>query len=463
MEQAQRIAAQVVRQTRPARSYSERLDRFILHPVLGPVILVVVLLTMFQSVFAWAEPVMAFIDGFFGSLAGLVESAMPAGPLRSLLTDGVIGGVGSVIVFLPQIVILFVFISILEDSGYLPRAAFLADRLFSWCGLSGKSLIPLLTSFACGVPGIMATRTIDDRRVRLTTILVAPLMSCSARLPVYSIMIAAFIPYRTVLGIFNLQGLALAAMYFLGVFVAVIVSLVMSRFVHRRARGSFLMEMPAYRMPTLAVVGMRVWTRARMFLVRAGTIILAITIIIWALSYYPRGDTQPPAETAALQESVSSPSAEAENLSAASRQLRNSYLGRAGRFLEPVFRPLGWDWKITVGALASFPAREVIIATLGTIYNLDDTGSENRQSLVTRLREARWDHGPKLGQPVFGPAVALSIMVFFALCAQCAATLVTIRQETGRWIYPVATFAYMTTLAYVGALVVYQVFSRLGW
>ncbi|RME22241.1 MAG: ferrous iron transporter B [Candidatus Zixiibacteriota bacterium] len=367
--------------------------------------------------------------------------------------------------FLPQIVILFFFISVLEDSGYLPRAAFLVDRMFSWCGLSGRSLIPLLTSFACAVPGIMSTRTIENRRVRFMTILVAPLMSCSARLPVYTILIAAFIPHTSILGLFNLQGLVLAAMYLIGILVAVVIAFLLKKTTKRPTIGSFLMELPPYRVPTAQVVGIRVWTRARMFLVRAGTIILAITIIIWALSYYPQAESAATADdtTVTLQGTGNVPSAAQQEELQAGAQLRNSYLGQAGRALEPVFKPLGWDWKITMAALASFPAREVIISTLGTIYNLGRNQDETSVSLIEKMREARWDHGPKLGQPVFSPAVALSIMVFFALCAQCAATLVTIRQETGNWKYSVFTFVYMTTLAYLGGALTYQVLSRLGW
>jgi ferrous iron transport protein B len=517
-------------------SRSEKIDRLLLHPILGPLILVSIMTLIFQSIFSWAEPLMDGIDSVFGALAAQVQGSLPEGPLRSLLADGVIGGVGSVLVFLPQIIILFIYIAILEDSGYMPRAAFLVDRLFGWCGLSGKSFIPMLSSFACAIPGIMATRTIEDRKLRTITILVSPLMSCSARLPVYTIMIAAFIPHVTYWGIFNSQGLVLTCLYLLGVMVAVIVSFILSRTVFRTERGTFMMEMPSYKMPTLKSIYIRVYGRARSFVIRAGTVIFAITIIIWALSYYPRSEeiqSRYESEVAALQseysatlntyrgqiEAASSPdggattgeikrlaaqlgdfkeperliesgrslaakSGVADSLvdllinrrrteieydvlsarlanEAAGANLRNSYFGRAGRAIEPVFHPLGWDWRITMAALSSFPAREVIIATLGTIFNLGEA-EEQQASLVTKMRGAVWEHGPRIGEPLFTPAVALSIMVFFALCCQCGATLVTIRQETAHWIYAAGTFVYMTALAYVSALVTYQLFSHLG-
>lgn len=451
---------------------SDKLDKYLLHPVLGPIILFSVMILMFQSIFSWAEPMMSIVDNLFSSLAGLVESVMTSGPLQSLLTDGIIGGVGSVVIFLPQIVILFLFISILEDTGYLSRAAFMVDKMFHWCGLSGKSFIPLLSSYACAIPGIMATRTIEDRKLRLITIMVAPLMTCSARLPVYAIMIAAFIPYHIVLGIFNLQGLVLTALYLLGLIVAIFVSYILKK-VMKSEQSSFMMEMPSYKLPTLRSVTVRVVNRSKSFLKRAGTIIAAITIIIWALSYYPRSEEisaqfaeQYSALASEYQNGLSPEEYQSrfEELSneKAGANLSNSYFGRVGRAIEPVFLPLGWDWKITLAALASFPAREVVIATLGTTYNLGSGVDEQSSSLVSKMRDAKWDHGSKLGLSVFSPAVALSIMVFFALCCQCGATLVTIKQETGKLRYPVFVFVYMTALAYLGALLTYQFFSGVG-
>jgi ferrous iron transport protein B len=472
-KRASEICAKVITKVGEERpSLSDKLDMYLLHPVLGPSILFGVMILMFQSIFSWAEPLMNGIDSLFASLAGLVQANMTPGPFQSLITDGIIGGVGSVIIFLPQIVILFMFISILEDTGYLSRAAFMVDKMFHWCGLSGKSFIPLLSSYACAIPGIMATRTIEDRKLRLITIMVAPLMTCSARLPVYAIMIAAFIPYQAVLGIFNLQGLVLTALYFLGLIVAVIISFILKK-VMKSEQSSFMMEMPSYKLPTMRSVVVRVVNRSKLFLKRAGTIIAAITVIIWALSYYPHSDEitaqfaeQYSALESAYQNDLSSEQykAQVEIISnqEAGAHLANSYFGRMGRTIEPLFEPLGWDWKITLAALASFPAREVVIATLGTIYNLGEGVDEESSSLVTKMREARRDHGEKQGLSVFSPAVALSIMVFFALCCQCGATLVTIKQETGKLRYSVFVFAYMTTLAYIGALITYQVFNGIG-
>ncbi len=519
------------------KTLSEKVDRYLLHPILGPIILVTVMVLVFQSIFTWAAPFMDIVDGVFSSLAGRIEAGMVQGPLRSLITDGIIGGVGSVLVFIPQIAILFIFIAILEDSGYMPRAAFIVDRMFRWCGLSGKSFIPMLSSFACAIPGILATRTIEDRKLRLITIMVAPLMTCSARLPVYAIMIAAFIPYQSYFGIFNLQGLVLTLLYLLGITAAVVVSFILKKTVFKTERGTFMMEMPSYKLPTFRSIGIRVYNRVKSFLLRAGTVILAIAVIIWALSYYPRSDSvssefaQREAEivtdyeqskatveggldtglsgqTGLMLETALSIGGQLEHATSVSQleeiraelltthpgygeiiathvelnrlrlthemniialsneragaQIRESFLAMAGRRIEPLFRPLGWDWKITVSVLAAFPAREVIIATLGTIYNLGSDIDGQSSSLIDKMRNEKWEEGPQKGQLVFSPAVAISIMVFFALCCQCGATLVTIKQETTRWLYPVITFAYMTTLAYVSALVVYQLMKGVG-
>ncbi len=445
------------------KTRSEKLDRYLLHPVLGPIVLVFTMMLVFQSIFSWAEPFMDLIDGVFGKLARVVESAMPAGPLQSLLADGVIGGVGSVLVFIPQIVILFLFIAFLEDSGYMARAAFLVDRMFRWCGLSGKSFIPMLSSFACAVPGILATRTIEDRKLRFITIMVAPLMTCSARLPVYAVMIAAFIPYKTWLGIFNLQGMVLTMLYLLGIVVAVAVSFVLQRLVFKAERGTFLMEMPSYKLPTLRSIAIRVVNRVKAFVVRAGTVIMAITIIIWALSYFPRDKQIAQVYDQRIEAAQSQEEALALSNEMAGAQLRTSYFARIGHAVEPVFRPLGWDWRVTMATLAAFPAREVIIATIGTIFNLGSEVDEESGSLIERMRQAKWESGTLAGQPLFTPAVALSIMIFFALCCQCGATLVTIKKETQSWRYPAIVFFYMTGLAYVSALAVYQIFSRVWY
>ena len=464
---------------------SERIDRYLLHPLLGPIFLLTVMMLMFQSVFTWAGPVMNLIDSTFVLLGAQVEGMMVEGPLCSMIVDGVIGGVGSVLIFLPQIIILFLFIAVFEDSGYMARAAFIVDRLFGWCGLSGKAFVPLLSSFACAVPGIMATRTIENSRLRLITIMIAPLMSCSARLPIYTIMIAAFIPSTTCLGLFNMQGLVLASLYLLGVFVAIVIAFLVSRFAYGGERVTFMMDIPSYTVPTVRSISLRIYNRVKSFIMRAGTVILAITIVIWALSYYPRSpqiaveyERQADQIEAWYAVELERPETatevgrlEVENhrnvaydklaREQAGAYLRDSYFGRIGRMVAPACAPLGWDWKITMATLAAFPAREVLIATMGTIYNL---GSETElpSSLIDKMRSDTWESGDKIGQPVFSVAVALSVMVFFALCAQCVATLVTIGHETSHYRYAVIAFSYMTSLAYVMAFIVYQVAHWMG-
>jgi ferrous iron transport protein B len=448
---------------------TDRIDAVLTHKLWGTLIFLATMAVLFSSIFIFAVPLMDLIDTAVGQLAELVEAAMPEGALQSLVVDGVIGGVGAVVIFLPQILILFFFIALLEDCGYMARAAFLMDRLMAGVGLSGKSFIPLLSSFACAVPGIMATRVIENRRDRLATILIAPLMSCSARLPVYVILIGAFVPAHSYLGgIVGLQGLVLLAMYAVGTVAAIGVAWLLKKTLLRGETPPFVMELPSYKIPSVRTVLYRMGERGWAFLARAGTVIFAVTIVIWALAYYPRSDVSVAADIASQRAAIQDPAAIAEfddpeNLSRleASLHQRHSFLGRAGQLVEPVVRPLGWDWRIGTAAIASFPAREVVMGVLGVIYNLGpdvDVGAEGDQArLRDRLRAARWDD---TGKPVYNVAVALSIMVFFALCAQCAATLAVIRRETNSWRWPAFTFAYMTALAYVAALVTYQVGIR---
>ncbi len=455
------------------RTLSDRIDALLTHKFAGTAIFVVVMALLFSSIFIWAAPLMGLVDAAIGGLAEFVESALPEGALRSLVVDGVIGGVGAVLIFLPQILILFFFIALLEDCGYMARAAFLMDRLMAGVGLSGKSFIPLLSSFACAIPGIMATRTIENRRDRLATILIAPLMSCSARLPVYVILIGAFVPAERYLGgIVGLQGLTLLSMYAVGVVVAIGVAWLLKRTILRGETPPFVLELPSYKLPSLRNVLYRMAERGWSFIARAGTVIFAVTIVVWALAYYPRSDEKVADAIAARRTALANTSS-AEDLAefdnpeyqerlSASLHQQYSYLGRAGQWIEPAVRPLGWDWRIGAAAIASFPAREVVMGVLGVIYQLGpdvDVGSQSDQSrLGDQLRAARWDD---TGQPVYNLPVALSIMVFFALCAQCAATLAVIRRETNSWRWPVFTFVYMTVLAYIGALLTYQIGIRL--
>lgn len=448
----------------------DRVDRVLTHRFFGTVAFVVLMALIFQSVFTWAVPAMDLIDAGVGWLAGLVEGSMAEGPLRSLIVDGVIAGVGGVIVFLPQIFILFFFLGILEDCGYLARAAYLMDRLMTRLGLSGKSFIPLLSSFACAIPGVMAARVIEDRRDRLTTILVAPLMSCSARLPVYTLLIAAFIPPAMLGGFVSLQAITMVGLYSIGVIAAAGVAWALKRTVFRGPTPPFVMELPPYKWPSPRVVLYRMLDRGWAFIRRAGTIIVAVSVVMWALLYYPRlpdevegrfeaerqallhqaEQADDPKATQQIELELARIDARAEGL-----QNRRSLLGRAGRLIEPVVRPLGWDWRIGAAALASFPAREVVVATLGVIFDVGaEVGDEEGVSrLQSALRQAEWPDD----RPLFNVPVALSIMVFFALCAQCVSTLAVIRRETNSWAWPTFSFAYMTALAYVGALLTYQI------
>jgi ferrous iron transport protein B len=490
------VSAAVTRPSERPVTFSDKLDKVLTHRVWGTLVFLVVMFLMFQSIYLWAKPLMDAIDGTRESAAKLVESHMDQGPLRSLVADGIIKGVGSVLIFLPQIMILFGFIAFLEDCGYMARAAFLMDRLMSRCGLSGKSFIPLLSSVACAIPGIMATRVIENRRDRLATILVAPLMSCSARLPVYVLLIGAFLKEGYPAW---LPGLVLFGLYMIGFTVAPLVALVLKRSLLRGATPVFVMELPAYRRPKVGAVLRRVLEAGWAFTLRAGTIIFAAMILVWALLYFPHTDPSgrsyptriEEAETAAkeseekLKELKEKPDAteeekaELEKLEAAAGEAdklngewkRQSLLGRAGLFMEPVFKPLGWDWKVGMAALASFPAREVIVGTLGLIYDVgdvdsgaigDDEADDEAKAKATGLATAvkdDWAKDPVRGR--YGVAVAASVMVFFALCCQCASTLAVIRRETRSWAWPAFTFAYMTALAYVGAFATFQIGSLL--
>jgi ferrous iron transport protein B len=438
------------------QTWSDRIDHIVTHKIWGLAIFLVTMAITFQAIFSWAVPVMNGIESLFALLGTWVSGLLSEGPLQSLVVDGIIGGVGAVVVFVPQIALLFGLIAILEDSGYMARAAFLMDRVMASFGLSGRSFIPLLSSFACAVPGIMSTRSIDNRRDRIATILIAPLMSCSARLPVYVLFISAFVPAQTVGGVFGLQGLLLFSMYLLGLIVAPPIALLLKRTILKGESVPFLLELPPFQAPAWRVVLFRMYDRSLAFLRRAGTIILATTILVWSLSYYPQ-HPQIETEFQARRATASPEAIEQLNIEEAGVRLRESYLGQAGHAIEPLVRPLGWDWKIGMATLASFPAREVIISALGTIYNLGNKQDEESPQLREVMQAERWPDG----RPIYTPVVAVSIMVFFALCCQCGATLATIKRETGSWGYAVFTFTYMTSLAYLSALLTYQVGSRI--
>ncbi|MBY0461350.1 MAG: ferrous iron transporter B, partial [Gemmataceae bacterium] len=487
------VAASVTKPAVRPRTWTDRIDSVLTHRLWGTLIFLALMFVMFQSIFLWAKPLMELIGGVVDVVAKSVTEAMPAGPLRALIADGIIKGVGSVLVFLPQILILFGFIAILEDCGYMARAAFLMDRVMSRFGLSGKSFIPMLSSVACAVPGIMATRVIENRRDRLATILVAPLMSCSARLPVYVLLIGAFIARPGAPG--WLPGVVLFLMYMIGFTVAPLVALALKRTLLRGAPPVFVMELPSYRRPKVISILRRMGEAGKSFVWRAGTIILAAMVLVWASLYFPytngagesypdliakaeadaKGNADRLKELKEKDEPSEAEVAERERLEDAAglpdklngAWKRESLLGRVGLWMEPAFRPLGWDWKIGVAAMASFPAREVIVGTFGLLYDVGevdtkaigdknaDAEAKEKVAGLTKAVQSEWAQDPVRGK--YGVPVALSIMVFFALCCQCAATLAVIKRETQSWLWPVFTFAYMTALAYLGALVTFQV------
>ncbi|MGO4332494.1 ferrous iron transport protein B [Cupriavidus sp. 2TAF22] len=410
--------------TMPARTAAmdDRLDRIVLHPVFGLAILAVLLFLMFQAVFSWAAPLMDGIEGGVHWFGELIGSHLPEGMLRSLLVDGLIAGLGSVVVFLPQILILFLFILTLEESGYLPRAAFLLDRLMMGAGLSGRSFIPLLSSFACAIPGIMATRTIQDPRDRLTTILVAPLMTCSARLPVYALLIGAFIPARTVMGMFNLQGLVLFALYVAGIVSALAVAFVLKYFRRDRTDHPLLMELPSYRIPNPRDVAIGLWERARIFLSRVGKVILTLTVLLWFLATFP---SAPAGATAPA--------------------IDYSFAGIIGRGLEHIFAPVGFNWQICIALVPGLAAREVAVGALATVYAL--SGSEDAvASQLAPMIATQWSL-----------ATALALLAWFVFAPQCVSTMAVIRRETNSWKVMIASTLYLFGLGYLAAFATYRI------
>jgi ferrous iron transport protein B len=440
---------------------SERIDRVVTHRIFGPVILLLVMLFVFQAIFSWASLPMTLIDSVFTGLADLVRAHLPASILTDLLADGIIAGVGGVLAFLPQILLLFFFISLLEDSGYMARAAFLMDRLMRAVGLHGKAFVPLLSSFACAVPGIMATRTIEHPKDRITTIMIAPFMSCSARLPIYTLVIAALFSGKTVLGFISLGAVIIMAMYLFGILAAILVALVMKRTVLKAPPTSFVMELPPYRLPDARNVGHALLSRCSIFLRKAGTVILAMSILFWALAAFPRASSAPlPLGEGKGERDLAVTQALTPSLSQRERanQIQNSFAGRAGRFIEPVIAPLGFDWKIGVGLISSFAARETIISTLNIVYNVGDD-SANKSSLVGAMRNARRADGSRVWTPLTG----LSLILFFLLACQCMSTVAIVRRETNSWRWPLFMVSYMLVLAYVVSLITYQGGLLLGF
>jgi ferrous iron transport protein B len=439
---------------------SDKIDRVLTHRFFGLVILVGVLLVVFQAIFSWASLPMDLLEHGFGALGDLVRAEMPEGVLTDLVVDGIIAGVGGVLVFLPQILLLFLFISLLEDTGYMARAAFLLDKLMSRVGLHGKAFLPLMSSFACAIPGIMATRTIENKRDRFATILIAPFMSCSARLPVYTLMIGAFFAGRTVFGFISLGAVLMLAMYSLGIAMAIIVGFILKRTLLKAPPPPFLMELPPYRVPNLRTVFQNMLTRAWLFVKRAGTVILTISIILWALMYFPREAGTSDAFTRSPDAAEAQHGITPDGVTLTeSEHLKNSFAGRLGHTIEPVIRPLGFDWKIGVALIASFAAREVLVSTLSIIYNVGKDENEQSPTLISAIREARRDDG----SPSWTPLTALSLMVFFVLAMQCMSTVAIVRRETNSWAWTIFMISYMTGLAYVGSLITFQGGKLLGF
>jgi len=448
-------------------TFSDRLDRLVTHRFWGSLIFLAIMALMFQSIFTFARLPMDLMQGGIDWFGNVINTALPSGPLNDLLVKGVIKGVGAVVVFLPQICLLFLFIGLLEDTGYMARAAFLMDRLMSKVGLHGKSFIPMLSSFACAIPGIMATRTIETTKDRLVTILVAPLMSCSARLPVYTVLIAACIPNLTVLGFLKLQGLTMLSMYLLGIFVALLMAWLFKKTILKGPTPMLIMELPPYKKPVATVVLRHMWDRSKLFLRRAGTVILGINILLWFLATYPKSpriEQEFAARRAAVQtmpEAAQGSQLLALEKEEAGEKLRHSFAGQLGRAIEPVIAPLGFDWKIGVGVVASFAAREVFVSTMSLVYNVGDYEKSDAatKSLAETLRSQRRPDG----SPVYTTLLALTLMVFYVFALQCVSTVAVVRRETNSWKWPFFQWLYMGALAWVLAFLTWRGGQWLGW
>jgi len=458
---------------------SDRLDRIFTHRIWGLLFFVGVMALMFQSIFTFAELPMKGLEQGVDWVGRQVGAVLGTGALTDLLVNGVIKGVGAVVVFLPQICLLFLFIGLLEDTGYMARAAFLMDRLMSRVGLHGKSFIPMLSSFACAIPGIMATRTIESPKDRLVTILVAPLMSCSARLPVYTLLIAACIPDRRVLGFLKLSGLTMLAMYFLGIVVALFMAWLFKKTLLKGPTPMLIMELPPYRRPLLRIVVRHMWDRSKLFLRRAGTVILGINILLWFLATYPKDAAIEQAFAARRQALVAATPVDSNppgapvaqpalaeqlatlNAQEAGEKLRHSYAGRLGSLIEPLIRPLGFDWKIGIGIVSSFAAREVFVSTMSLVYNVGAAADseEGMQTLAQTVREQKHPDG----STVYTTLVAVSLMVFYVFALQCVSTVAIVRRETNGWKWPLFQWLYMGALAWLLAFLTYQGGHWLGW
>jgi ferrous iron transport protein B len=457
-ERIQQIVSESVHDKEQAtnQQFSGKIDRWLVHPIFGYVIFFAILLVIFQSVFSFASYPMDWIDAGFSHLSEWTSSLLPEGLFNRLLTEAIIPGIGGVVIFIPQIALLFFLIGILEETGYMARVVFIMDRLMRPFGLNGKSVVPLISSAACAIPGVMATRTIHSRSERLTTILVLPLMSCSARIPVYTLLIGLVIPDKTVLGFLNVQGLVLFGLYALGLIMALLAALVIKQFFRRtKERSVFLLELPAYKSPRWANVGLEVFTKVKLFVFDAGKIILAISVILWALASFGPGDKmEKAAAKIEVPHTTDEAAATAYDDAIASAKLEHSYMGMLGKGIEPVIRPLGYDWKMGISLLTSFAAREVFVGSLATIYSVHQE-NDDPKPLIDRLRQETYPDG----RPVYSLASGVSLLVFYAFAMQCMATLAVVKRETKSWKWPLIQLGYMGFLAYIGAFITYQILS----
>ncbi len=435
--------------------FSHRMDAVLTHKIWGYVIFIGLLFLIFQSIFAWAQAPMDLIDSLFANLSNSLRDVFPEGPFFDLITQGIIPGMGGIGIFIPQIAILFAFIAILEESGYMSRVVFLMDKIMRKFGMSGKSVVPLISGWACAIPAIMATRTIENWKDRLITIFVTPLMSCSARLPVYAILVALIIPDDTFFGFFNYQGIALMGLYLLGFTAAILTALAMKWVVKTKERSFLIMELPTYRMPKWSNVGLTIVEKTKIFVLEAGKVILAISIILWWLaSYGPSTVMEKADEIVATEIASGITKVEEKESRLMAYKLENSYAGIVGKGIEPVIAPLGYDWKIGIALITSFAAREVFVGTMATIYSVGNT--EDQTTIKSRLRAEK---NPDTGEPRFTLASGLSLLVFYTFAMQCMSTLAIVKRETKGWRWPIIQLMYMTALAYISALIVFQTLS----
>jgi ferrous iron transport protein B len=433
---------------------TRKLDAILLHPVLGYVTFLLVLLLIFQAIFAWASYPMDMIDAGTAATIEWVKGALPEGILNDLITDGILAGIGGIIIFIPQIAILFALVAILEESGYMARVMVIMDKLMRKFGLNGRSVVPLISGVACAVPAIMTTRSISSRYERLLTIMVTPLMSCSARLPIFAILIALVVPSTKVLGFLNLQGLVLLGLYLLGLVGALLSAWLLSLFLERKEPGYFMLEMPSYKLPRWGHVGFTMYESVKSFVLEAGKVIMAISIILWVLASYGPGDKMEVAEAQVIEQ-MQQQSQESIDAAIASARLENSYAGSFGRFIEPAIRPLGYDWKIGIALLASFAAREVFVGTMATIYSI----SGDSEDVLTVKERLLQEKNPETGGPMYTPAVCYSLLIFYVFAMMCMSTIAVVYRETRGWKWPMIQLAYLTVLAYVSAFAVYQLMS----